>query len=107
LTPFASSESSGLASLDAASFHKTPSVLEALRNTNIMSSLIPGGCKSLIQVFDVSVNGPFKNFLKNAREDGLCRIVQLKGEGILAELDKHYDEGGVEGAHRSMELYLQ
>ena len=44
--------------------HKTPAVLEKLRLHHITPSLIPGGCTSLVQPLDVSVNKPFKEIMR-------------------------------------------
>lgn len=87
----------GLVSLDAASFHKTPAVLKTLKNANITPSLIPAGCTSQIQVLDVSVNRPFKDFLKEAMDDELFHLVRLQGEQILALLDESDMESTVDG----------
>lgn len=53
--------------------------------------MIPGGCTSLIQVLDVSVNRPFKDCLKEAMENELYQLVQTKGEDFLAKLDDSSD----------------
>lgn len=82
-----SHQAPGLITLDAASFHKTQAVLTALRAANITPSTIPGGCTSLIQVLDVSVNRSLKNYLKKAMDDELHRLVELEAEEILAKLD--------------------
>lgn len=88
-TGFAVPNAPGFIALDSASFHKTPAVLEILKKHNITPSIIPGGCTSLIQVLDVTVNRTFKDFLKEEMENELFRLVHLKGEGILAVLDQH------------------
>lgn len=87
----------GLISLDAASFHKTPTVLETLKQANITPSMIPAGCTSLIQVLDVSVNRSFKDFLKEAMDDELFHLVRLQGEQILALLDEDNTESTIDG----------
>jgi len=43
--------------------YKTRAVLERLRLPNITLSLIPGGCTSLVQPLDVSINQPFKEIM--------------------------------------------
>lgn len=40
----------GLVAVDAVTFHRTPAVLETLKQANITPSLIPAGCTSLGQV---------------------------------------------------------
>lgn len=94
----------GLVSLDAASFHKTPAVLETLKRANITPSMIPAGCTSLIQVLNVSVNRPFKDFLKEALDDELFNLVRLQGEQILAVLDESDTESTVDGIISSVGL---
>lgn len=54
--------------------------------------MIPAGCTSLIQVLDVSVNRPFKQFLKIAMKDELYQSVQVKGERVLALFDQCDEE---------------
>lgn len=85
--PVESYQAPGLITLDAASFHKTQAVLNTLRAANITPSTIPGGCTSLIQVLDVFVNQSFKDYLKEAMDEELHRLVQLEGVEILAKLD--------------------
>lgn len=74
----------GFITLDSASFHKIPIVLEMLRIYNIKPLIIPGGCISLILILDVTDNCSFNDFLKEVRNDELFQLVYLKGEGILA-----------------------
>ena len=50
--------------IDLMGSHKTPAVLEKLRTHNITPSLIPGGCTSLVQPLDVSINKPFKDLMR-------------------------------------------
>lgn len=50
--------------LDLFGGHKREDVLDTLRAHDITLSLIPGGCTSLVQPLDVSVNRPFKDILK-------------------------------------------
>lgn len=49
-----------LFALDLMGSHKTSAVLDKLSLHNITPSLKPGGCTSLVQPLDVSVNKPFK-----------------------------------------------
>lgn len=65
-----------LIALDAAQFHKTTAVLECLRSYDIKPSMIPGGCTSLIQPLDVSINGPFKNILRDILDEEMDRLGQ-------------------------------
>lgn len=54
-----------LFALDLMGSHKTPQVLAALRENQILPSLIPGGCTSLVQPLDVSINKPLKEIMRN------------------------------------------
>lgn len=49
-----------LFALDLMGSHKTSEVLDTLRQHQIIPSLIPGGCTSLVQPLDVSINKPMK-----------------------------------------------
>jgi len=50
--------------LDLFATHKTQEVLDTFLANDITLSLIPGGCTSLVQPLDVSINRPFKDILK-------------------------------------------
>jgi len=50
--------------LDLFAAHKTEEVLNTFLANNITISLIPGGCTSLVQPLDVSINRPFKDIFK-------------------------------------------
>ena len=50
--------------LDLFGAHKTQEVLDTFLANDITVSLIPGGCTSLVQPLDVSINRPFKDILK-------------------------------------------
>jgi len=54
---------SGLFVFDSAEFHKTTAVLERLQQHDIVASIIPGGCTSLIQPLDISINKPLKEII--------------------------------------------
>jgi len=69
--------------LDAARFHHTSEVLSLLKESDITPSLIPGGCTSLIQVIDVSVNRPLKQII----QDELDTVLEKMGEQALEALD--------------------
>ena len=70
-------------SLDAAHFHHSPEVLAALRDHDIIPSLIPAGCTGLIQVLDVSVNKPLKELIRNE----LDIMLESMGQQALDALD--------------------
>lgn len=57
--------------MDVASFHKTPAILQKLRDLHVTTTLIPGGCTSLLQPLDTAVNKPFKGWLREATENYL------------------------------------
>lgn len=67
-------EKDSLCVIDAASFHKTPDILKQLRNMRATPALIPGGCTSLVQPLDTSVNRPFKVWLREATEDYVSNL---------------------------------
>ena len=54
-----------LFAIDLMGSHKTPAVLELLRNNDITPSLIPPGCTGLVQPLDVSINKPLKELLRD------------------------------------------
>jgi DDE superfamily endonuclease len=65
-----------LLALDVAAFHKTPAILQKLRDNHIITALVPPGCTGLLQPLDTAVNKPFKELLRehtelymDARED--------------------------------------
>ena len=65
-----------LLALDAAAFHKTPGILQKLRDNYIILALVPPGCTEILQPLDTAVNKPFKELLRehtelytDARED--------------------------------------
>ena len=53
-----------LLALDLFAAHKTQEVLDTFLANDIAVSLIPGGCTSLVQPLDISINRPFKDILK-------------------------------------------
>jgi len=50
--------------LDLVRAHKTEEVLDTFSANDIDVSMIPGGCTSLVQPLDVSINRPFKDILR-------------------------------------------
>lgn len=55
--------------MDVAAFHKTPAILQKLRDNQITTAMIPSGCTSLLQPLDTAVNKPFKDWLREATEE--------------------------------------
>ena len=53
----------GLLAIDAAEFHKMERILSSLWEHSIIPSLMPPGCTGLVQLFEVSINKPFKELL--------------------------------------------
>ena len=51
--------------LDAFSAHLTDKVKDAFQKHNTTVVVIPGGCTSILQPLDVSINKPIKNHLRN------------------------------------------
>ena len=60
-----------LFAIDLMGSHKTPAVLEKLRAHNILPSLIPGGCTSLLQPLDVAINKPFKEMIRELTDTAI------------------------------------
>jgi hypothetical protein len=58
--------------LDAFKGHLTEAVKARLRKGNNDLAVIPGGMTSQLQPLDVSVNKPFKGYLKEECEQWLC-----------------------------------
>lgn len=52
--------------MDSFRAHKTDSVKKELRKANADTAMIPGGCTSVLQPLDVSVNKVFKNLLRKS-----------------------------------------
>ena len=61
----------GLLIMDHAAFYKTESALLKLRGYCILPALIPGGCTSLLQPLNISINKPFKEWLQEALNEVL------------------------------------
>lgn len=53
-----------LLAIDLFRAHRTEEVLDTFCANDITVSIIPGGCTSLVQPLDVSINRPFKDILK-------------------------------------------
>jgi DDE superfamily endonuclease len=51
-----------------ATFHKTPAVLQKLRDNHILPVLVPPGYTGILQPLDVAVNKPFKEILREQTE---------------------------------------
>jgi hypothetical protein len=57
-----------LLALDAARFHKTPAVLQKLKENHIIPPFVPPGCTGILQPLDTAVNKPFKEMLREETE---------------------------------------
>ncbi|RPA95364.1 hypothetical protein L873DRAFT_1932011 [Choiromyces venosus 120613-1] len=60
-----------LFALDLMGSHKTPAVLDTLWNYQIIPSLIPGGCTSLLQPLDISINKPLKEIMRDLTDQAI------------------------------------
>lgn len=58
-----------LFTLDAAGFHWTETVINTLKEYNIMPSMISGACTGLIQPLDISINFPLKEMFREEVEE--------------------------------------
>jgi hypothetical protein len=65
--------------MDQAECHKTPAVLDTLRDHDVIPSIVPGGCTGLVQPLDVSFNRPFKDTLKEITERTIYGVEQGLG----------------------------
>ena len=60
--------------LDMFRGHKTDEVLDTMRAHNITLSVIPGGCTSMVQPLDISINRPYKDILKVSINKALVKF---------------------------------
>jgi hypothetical protein len=56
--------------------HLTDDVLQKLAENNVTYITIPGGCTSKVQPLDVSINKPFKDYLRGSWEQYMVEQVQ-------------------------------
>ncbi|KEY68826.1 hypothetical protein S7711_09825 [Stachybotrys chartarum IBT 7711] len=64
--------------MDVVAFHKTRGILDCLRDHRVICAFIPGGCTSLLQPLDTTINRPFKDWLLDATEE---YVMQREAEG--------------------------
>jgi len=57
--------------MDLFKSHSTQEIKDWLPTCRIVPSLVPGACTGLVQPFDVSVNHPFKDILKQVIDDAV------------------------------------
>lgn len=57
-----------LFTLDSTRFHKTETVINTVKEHNIMLSMILGGCSGLTQPLDISINFPLKEMFREEVE---------------------------------------
>lgn len=68
--------------LDMFGSHKTDEVLDTMRAHDITLGVVPGGCTSMVQPLDVSINRPFKDILKVS----ITKVnYQNQKEGVLID----------------------
>ncbi|RPA95463.1 hypothetical protein L873DRAFT_1792226 [Choiromyces venosus 120613-1] len=90
-----------LLTLDLFAAHKTEQMLDTFLANDITISLIPGGCTSLVQPLDVSINCPFKDLLKEILKEKLDKI-EAEEEDILSKggsCDNEISVKGIESAY--------
>lgn len=66
-----------LFALDLMGSHKTPALLDLVRQNDITPSLIPAGCTSLVQPLDVSINKPFKGLMQDLTDERIFELESL------------------------------
>lgn len=76
--------------MDSFRAHITDGVKKSLRKANVETAIIPGGCTSVLQPLDVSINKPFKCWLrtewtKYIQEESL-RVEKEQTAGNLAKI---------------------
>jgi len=67
-----------LFALDLMGSHKTPAIFDILRQNDITPSLIPGGCTSLVQPLDISVNKPLKEMLRDLTDQKIFELESME-----------------------------
>ncbi|RPA95569.1 DDE-domain-containing protein [Choiromyces venosus 120613-1] len=67
-----------LFAMDLMGSHKTPAILDLLRSHDITPSLIPGGCTSLLQPLDISVNKPFKEMVRDFTDEKIFELESME-----------------------------
>ncbi|RPB02936.1 hypothetical protein L873DRAFT_1671743, partial [Choiromyces venosus 120613-1] len=60
-----------LFALDLMGSHKIPTVLDTLQNHQIIPSLIPRGCNSLLQPLDISINKLLKEIMRDLTDQAI------------------------------------
>lgn len=73
LSPLADGEEYLLV-LNAASFHRTPLVLQALKDINVTVAMIPAELMNMIQPLSTAINKPFKQWLQEAYDRRINEI---------------------------------
>ncbi|RPA89182.1 hypothetical protein L873DRAFT_1849434 [Choiromyces venosus 120613-1] len=67
-----------LFAMDLMGSHKTPAILHLLRSHDITPSPIPGGCTSLLQSLDISVNKPFKEMVRDFTDEKIFELESME-----------------------------
>jgi hypothetical protein len=72
----AHSEEESLVVMDAAVFHKIPTVMKFLYEAELpmLTALISPGLTSYLQPLDTAVNGPFKKLLQQAADEYIKKL---------------------------------
>lgn len=65
--------------LDSFRAHITTRIKTLLRKVNAVPAVIPGGCTSILQPLDVSINKPIKDQVRRFWEDYMYTIVEGNG----------------------------
>ena len=74
--------------IDTFKGHLTEDVLQRLESKNITVVIVPGGCTSKVQPLDISLNKPFKAFVRGAWEDYMLRMGQASSCQTISTASK-------------------
>ena len=72
--------------MDSFRAHITDAVKKELRKANCDVAIIPGGCTSKIQPLDVSINRPYKSWMRCKFEHYLQSEVEKLGDDIINKI---------------------
>ena len=89
--------------LDTFSAHLTDKVQKAFKESNTTVLVIPGGCTSILQPLDVSINKPIKSYLRNM---WLQYMLEHSSDQIIKKPPKQLIVDWVEEANEKLDSNL-